>query len=338
MINEFLAGIINWINSWLGNYGFSLIIFTVLIKSLLLPFDFKSRKSMRRTTMLQPKINALQKKYANDKDKLNQKMSELYKKEGINPLSGCLPMLLTFPILIFMFNAMRYVANTELAKQALEIIAGGTQTPESFLWIKNLWVADSPFSMVVADEMGLRMIPADVWTSVINNLKLNDPTAFNALVANGVQLEGIADLLKADPQYFYNLMSQTEVFKAEMAVWPTMPSLNLIITQMTIYNNPNGFFILPILAAVTQYAATLLQPNSATTDANSQAGGMNKIMKWGFPIFSLYICATSNASFALYWVISNVISTVQSLVMNKILDAREKKQAQEAAIGEGTVK
>lgn len=336
MINDFLAGIINWINSWIGSYGVSLIIFTIFIKSLLLPFDLKSRKSMRRTAQIQPKLNALQKKYANDKDKLNQKMSELYKKEKINPLSGCLPLLLTFPILIFMFNAMRHVANTELAKQALEIIAGGVQTPESFLWIKNLWVADSPFSMVMADEMSLRMIPGDVWRSVIENIKLNDPAMLSALMDKGVQLDGIVDLLKTDANYFYNLMSQTEVYKAEMATWAPMPTINLIITRLTVYANPNGFFILPILSAVTQYVSTLLQPNTAT--AGGQQNTTAKLMKWGFPIFSLYICSTSNASFALYWVITNVIGTIQSLVINKVLDAKEKKQAQETAIGEGTVK
>lgn len=338
MINEFLAGIINWINSWVGSYGFSLIIFTVLIKALLFPFDLKSRKSMRRTSALQPKLAALQKKYANDKDKLNQKTSELYRKEGINPLSGCLPMLLTFPILIFMFNAMRYVANTELAKQALDIIAGGTQNPEGFLWIKNLWVADSPFSTVMADGAGLRMIPADVWQSVINGIKVNNVDLFNILQSQGVQLENVAELLKADPLYFFNLMSQTAVYTAEMTPWSVMPSLNLLIAHPTIYANPNGFFILPILAAVTQYMSTVLQPTAVTADANPQQNGTGKFMKWFFPIFSLYICASSNASFALYWVISNVIATVQSLIVNKVLDDKEKKQAQEAAIGEGTVK
>ena len=119
-MNEFFAAILNGINTVINNYGWSMVVFTVLIKLLIVPLDYKSRKSMRRMTLVQPQMQKLQKKYANDKEKLNQKMSELYRKEKINPMSGCLPMLISMPILFIMFAAMRMVANTELAKQAID--------------------------------------------------------------------------------------------------------------------------------------------------------------------------------------------------------------------------
>lgn len=87
-MNDFLVAILNGINSVIHNYGWSMVVFTLLIKLILLPLDYKSRKSMRRMTKLQPQIAKLQKKYANDKEKLNQKSAELYRKEGINPMSG----------------------------------------------------------------------------------------------------------------------------------------------------------------------------------------------------------------------------------------------------------
>ena len=73
-INTFLAGILSGINSLVHNYGWSIVVFTILIKLVLLPLDLKSRKSMRRMTSLQPQVAKLQKKYANDKEKLNQKI------------------------------------------------------------------------------------------------------------------------------------------------------------------------------------------------------------------------------------------------------------------------
>lgn len=94
---------------------------------MLFPFDYKSRVSMRKTTKLQPQLAALQKKYANDKEKLNRKMSELYKKEKINPLSSCLPMLLTLPILFAMWTALRIIANEQVVSQVFTILQG--QTP-----------------------------------------------------------------------------------------------------------------------------------------------------------------------------------------------------------------
>ena len=121
-MNDFLVAILNGINSVIHNYGWSMVVFTLLIKLILLPLDYKSRKSMRRMTKLQPQIAKLQKKYANDKEKLNQKSAELYRKEGINPMSGCLPMLVSMVILFIMFAAMRTVANTEMASQALGLL------------------------------------------------------------------------------------------------------------------------------------------------------------------------------------------------------------------------
>ena len=120
-MNDFLVAILNGINSVIHNYGWSMVVFTLLIKLILLPLDYKSRKSMRRMTKLQPQIAKLQKKYANDKEKLNQKSAELYRKEGINPMSGCLPLLVSMAILWIMFAAMRTVANTEMASQALNM-------------------------------------------------------------------------------------------------------------------------------------------------------------------------------------------------------------------------
>ena len=110
-INVFFMNALNWIYGWVGNYGWAVVIFTLLTRLVLMPLDVKSRRSMRATTRIQPKVQSLQKKYANDKEKLNQKMMELYKKEHVSPTAGCLPLLLQWPILIFMFTAMRVVAN-----------------------------------------------------------------------------------------------------------------------------------------------------------------------------------------------------------------------------------
>ena len=121
-MNDFLFGILQWINGWIGSYGWAMVVFTVLIRLVLTPLDIKSRVSMRKTAKLQPQMQALQKKYANDKEKLNQKTAELYKKEHVNPLSSCLPLLLTWPILIAVFGAMRTAANFELLEQITDLL------------------------------------------------------------------------------------------------------------------------------------------------------------------------------------------------------------------------
>ncbi|MDR2794606.1 MAG: membrane protein insertase YidC [Holosporaceae bacterium] len=90
----------------LGNMGLGILLITLIIKILLLPLAHKSYKSMNRMKEVQPKIQALQKKYANDKVKLSQEVSELYKKEKINPVGGCLPSLIQSPVLFALYKVL----------------------------------------------------------------------------------------------------------------------------------------------------------------------------------------------------------------------------------------
>ena len=325
-MNDFLVAILNGINSVIHNYGWSMVVFTLLIKLILLPLDYKSRKSMRRMTKLQPQIAKLQKKYANDKEKLNQKSAELYRKEGINPMSGCLPLLVSMAILWIMFAAMRTVANTEMASQALNLLTTGTQTNESWLWIKNIWMPDSPFNPVIADSANLRIIPADIWAKVFASL---DPASVTALAQYGIDAATISG------ETVFAALQTLPIYAQETQLWATMPQLNLLIVNLSIYAYNNGWFILPILAAVTQYLMTLSQPQPAA-DPNNPAASTNKFMKYFFPLFSLWVCSSYNAIFALYWVVGNVFAWVQGLVMNKMFEKMDENQVETA--GEGTLK
>ena len=325
-MNDFLVAILNGINSVIHNYGWSMVVFTLLIKLILLPLDYKSRKSMRRMTRLQPQVAKLQKKYASDKEKLNQKTAELYRREGINPMSGCLPMLVSMVILFIMFAAMRTVANTEMASQALGLLTTGTQTNESWLWIKNIWMPDSPFNPVIADSANLRIIPADIWAKVFASL---DPASVTALAQYGIDAATISG------ETVFAALQTLPVYAQETQLWATMPQLNLLIVNLSIYAHNNGWFILPILAAVTQYLMTLSQPQPAA-DPNNPAASTNKFMKYFFPLFSLWVCSSYNAIFALYWVVGNVFAWVQGLVMNKMFEKMDENQVETA--GEGTLK
>ena len=281
---------------------------------------------MRRMTKLQPQIAKLQKKYANDKEKLNQKSAELYRREGVNPMSGCLPLLVSMAILWIMFAAMRTVANTEMASQALNLLTTGTQANESWLWIKNIWMPDSPFNPVIADNANLRMIPADIWAKVFVSL---DPASVTALAQYGIDAATISG------ETVFAALQTLPIYAQETQLWATMPQLNLLIVNLSIYAHNNGWFILPILAAVTQYLMTLSQPQPAA-DPNNPAASTNKFMKYFFPLFSLWICSSYNAIFALYWVVSNVFAWVQGLVMNKMFEKMDENQVETA--GEGTLK
>ena len=332
-INIFLAGILSGIDTVVHNYGWSIVVFTVLIKLVLFPLDFKSRKSMRRMTSLQPQVAKLQKKYANDKEKLNAKTAELYRKEHINPLSGCLPMLISLPVLFAMFAAMRMVANTELAKQVIDLILPPhAQVNETWLWVRNLWMPDSPFAAMIVDHASLKQITADVWAKVFSALT---PDQVSGLAA--MQID--ASTINADT--IFAALQLSPAYTAAMATWSTMPTIDLLFTKLTIYANNNGFFILPVLAAVTQYLMTLTQPQTPSTSMDASgnpAAGTGKFMKWFFPIFSLYICSSYNAGFSIYWVMANLISWGQGLVLNRIFEAQDRNKKAVESVGEESLK
>ena len=323
-MNEFFAGILNGINTVIGNYGWSMVIFTLLFKLIIMPLNYKSRKSMRRMSNLQPQMTKLQKKYENDKEKLNQKMSELYRKEGVNPMSGCLPMILSMAILIIMFNVMRMVANNELASQCLELLTTGVQTNESWLWVKNIWMPDSPFHPIIADSSSLRMIPADVWAKVF---AAQSADAISKLAALGID----ANTISGDT--VFAALQALPTYASEVALWPTLPTLNLLITRLSIYSHNNGWFILPLLACVTQFLMTASQPQQPAAQGQPDTG---KFMKYFFPFFTLFICSGYNAAFALYWVVSNIYGWVESIVFNKVLEKQDAASA--AAVKEDSVK
>ena len=131
-----LGYLLTFIYKLVGNYGISLIILTVLVKLLLYPLYFKQIKSTASMSSLQPKMKAIQEKYRNDKEKMNEEMAKLYKEENFNPMGGCLPMLIQLPIIMGLFtllrNPMRYIGDENM------IFA----VHQSFLWIKDLGQPD----------------------------------------------------------------------------------------------------------------------------------------------------------------------------------------------------
>lgn len=91
-----------------NNYGIALILFALIVRLILMPFTMKSKKSMMRQTRLQPMMKALEKKYEGNQQKYQAEVAKLYKEEGINPMGGCLWSLIPFPILIALYQAIRY--------------------------------------------------------------------------------------------------------------------------------------------------------------------------------------------------------------------------------------
>lgn len=115
--------LLHFFHRFTGSYGVDIILLTVLIKILLAPLTHKSFVSMKAMQKLQPQMEKIKEKYGNDKEKLNKEIMELYRRNGVNPLGGCLPMVLQFPVFIGLYNALSTPIELRHA---------------SFLWIQDL--------------------------------------------------------------------------------------------------------------------------------------------------------------------------------------------------------
>ncbi len=305
-IGDLLRWILDAIYSLVGNYGWSVLIFSLLIRIILMPLDIKSKRSMKRMQVVQPRIDELNKKYANDKEKLNKKMQELYQKEKISPLSGCLPILIQMPILFAMFAVMREIANEETVAMILTIkenleagVADFRPQLQGLLWIKNVFQPDSFMSTVVPAAgdalMGITSASGQMTTEMIEAAKAFLQT----------------DMYRAWADAYGNAI----VYSAPLLMW-----------TISIPKVFNGLFLLPVMSAVSQFFASKFMNASQPQSASQQQSSSNAIMKWFFPLFSLWICASSTAAFALYWVFINFFQIIQQFVIGKIIDRSDEKK------------
>jgi YidC/Oxa1 family membrane protein insertase len=128
-----LSHLLTWIYDFAGDYGISIIFFTLIVRGCLFPLYATQIKSQMKMQTVQPKIQEIQKKYANDREEMNRQMMELYRKENFNPASGCLPLLIQFPILLGLYTLLRNPLNF-IGENIPMILA----IHDKFLWIQDL--------------------------------------------------------------------------------------------------------------------------------------------------------------------------------------------------------
>ena len=128
IVSQFLLNFLNWLHGFIGSYGWSILALTAIIKIVLWPLQDKANRSMRRMSLLNPKIQELREKYKDDPTRMNQEVMRLYKDYGINPVGGCLPMMIQIPIFFGLFKMLG---------QAVEL------RNASFFWVKDLSQPDT---------------------------------------------------------------------------------------------------------------------------------------------------------------------------------------------------
>ncbi len=327
-ISEFFGSIFEWINNFTNNYGLSIILFTILFRLVLLPFDIRSRVGQREYSLkmkkIQPEMDMINKAYKNDPQKAQQMMMEIRKREGIGMMpKGCGTMLITYPILIAFFAVFRNLAAEKMVE--LSTLTDPALIEEwfdtnSFLWVKNIWQPDVFFNF--EEVWGLRKfwiiqdINGYILPNTIENLQALLKSAFDGGFLDAFNGGGL-DFAAFCEQVMNGLQNSDIVNHIQG------------ITNGHNWLGGNGWYIFPILSGVVQilsFNMSSAQQQQSNDPAAQQAQKTGNFMKIFFPILFVYFCLVSSTALAIYWTTSSLCMILVNFIINKVLDARDKKK------------
>ena len=326
-ITQFFGMIFDWINGLTNNYGLTIILFTILFRLMLSPFDIRSRIGQREYTAkmkkIQPEIDNITKAYKNNPEKAQARIMEIRKREGIGMMpKGCGMMLLTYPILIAFFAVFRNLAaekTVELAQLTDPAQIQNWFDTNSFLWIKNIWQPDVFANF--KEVWGLRTL----WIiKDINGYILPGADSLTALLQSAFKSG-----LLANPD---NLALADYAAQISQGLEPAREFVSQHFLSGGVIGG-NGFYIFPILAGVVQilsFNMTQQQPVGGESEQAQQAAKTGKFMKIFFPLMFVYFCLVSSTALAIYWITSSLCMILLNLIINKVLDSKEKKLAMQA--------
>ena len=275
-----------------NSYGVALILFTLVIKLIMLPFQMKSKKSMMRMSRVSGQMQELQKRYAKNQAKLQEKMQKLYEEEGVNPMSGCLWSLIPFPILIALYSIIRQPIThfMMLSKDVLQTVVQSA---------------------------------ADAGVNLTNIVMMDKATGTPALKDGLYQLAsyGQINLVKAvqemglsTPEGWFDM--NYNFLGLDLTATPWEYVKNFTFTWAVI-----GVILIPILAGLSQFVFSKLTMKTQP-QADAAGGASMKSMMYMMPLMSVYIAFIMPAALGVYWIAQSVFSLIQEAILNKTFSAK----------------
>lgn len=294
-----LGWLIQFIYNLVDNYGLAIILFTIVIKLVLMPLQIKSQKAMKRQQKVQPIIMELQKKYANDQQRLQQEMMKVYKENNVSMTGGCLPLLIQFPILIGLYRVIQrpltYIRGINFYDNAV---------------IENV--------KLVMSEM------KESFPNVIGNLANSTVDQINKMyqiqLSHWSELVGKAQELSWDINFnFLGL----DLSKQPSESLPAVMGGNFsdLSTALLILIPAVAMLMTWLSSKYTQMLSGTA--NQAAQNQDNPAQSMSKSMNIMMPLMTGFFTFTLPSGIGIYWIISSVMQVVQQYTINKFFDRKE---------------
>ncbi len=289
---QFFANIFGYLLQFLytlvNNYGLAIILFTVIIKLLLLPLSIKQQKTMKKSSELQEKMKVIQFKYKNDPEKLNQEMMNLYKTENMSPFSGCLTSIIQMLLLLSIFYLVRSPLTFMEKIPQENINTYVQQLKDEGKVVSNVY---PEIDLIRETELLKEKNPEDQYVSK-TNIKMN----FFGL-----------DLSKIPQQ---NMTDYTVYIIPVLYILSSFVSIR-ITTAMQQKDKKDKKS-----KNIDGNTGKEIEEENNEMDAVMQT---NKMMSWFMPIMSISIAFIAPLGLALYWLISNILMIAERLIVDKVI-------------------
>ena len=301
--------IISWFGSWIPNYGWAIIVFTIALKLLMSPLDFyqriSSKKQQKFMTVMQPELQAIQVKYANDKNKLNQETAKVYKKYNFNMGGMCLSMLLTMGLsmVVFftLFSSLRsfgeqklYNSYAELDKTYISVV-GDKKVEDLTEEEKNVLTIEIEDKYEQLSKQNSWLWVNNVWKKDTNESQFIEFETY----AKTAKLEGEAkDIAKERYEYITKTIDGEKI-------------------------QANGYYVLIILAVAISFLTQWLS-QKLTMPKGQKLNTTNKVMMAIIPITMVILAFTSNVVFTLYIIINSIMTAIITTILTLFINKKNK--------------
>lgn len=333
LISNIFGYLLNFLYEILNNnFGFAIIVFSILLRVILLPITIKQQQSMKKTSKIQGQIKALQVKYKNNPEMLNKETMELYKKEKISPFSGCLSAIVQIIIIFSVF----YMVSQPLTYMK----KANDKNPE----LKSV-VEEYKKDIKEKNNSKTRYIEIATIARISEDYKNIDNKINSAEQAEIANTENINEEIKNEENATGNEVVGTENKEELIKRKDLLEKLNINMDflSLDLSKVPNEnmkdykVYIIPVLYVVSSFLSIKLNATTAkkkkdgkdeNKDANEvdTAAQMNKSMLYIMPIMTVSIAFIAPLGLALYWFVSNVLMIGERVILQKILDNKEDEQ------------
>ena len=266
-----------------GSYGVAIILFTLAVKLIMLPFQIKSKKSMIRMNRMSGKMQEIQKRYANNQAKLNEEMQKFYEEEGVNPMRGCLWSFLPLPILIALYSIIRQpithfmmISKEAASKLVAAVAAAGVDI------YGNATLEDGVATFTSYGQINL--------VNIVNQMPEVSETVDGWINVN------------------YNFLGMDLTVNP----WDAIKSFEFSWAII-------GLILIPILAGGFQL---LMSWYTMKSQSQSGANASMKSMMYMMPLMSVYIAFIMPAALGVYWIAQSVFSLIQEVNMTKFFNKK----------------